>query len=308
MKRLISTTAIATCLALPIAAQQATQSGTQTGQVQTQAGTAQSAQLEIQASDLIGKRLYIEREATDQAGVTEQQRQQDQQTQQAQTDEPQGTQQTTMGMAQFEEGVSQVPETWTMAGEISDVLLTQEGQVQALVVDAGGFLGMNESTRRIDIQDVRFVPHTEREDEFFAVYAGARQDFEGSEAFDEASLGEGTLRGREMWGEEIEGRQADVAFTSITTDEIVGTAVYGSNDNWVGEISDLALTADGEIEAVVVDVGGFLGIGQKPVALSMEQIQFRRGEGGLFRDDLRAYVDATEEELESLEEWEEDAG
>jgi hypothetical protein len=370
MKRLITTTAIAALLGAPLAAQ--TQTETQSGQAQTQ--PMSSAQMEIEASTLIGKRLYIQRDGSGQTDATQQesgqrldvevrpgdeattetaegtemeapengeaatdqtaeqqpaQDQVDQQTQPSQQAEgqqpaqgeqmqqaegqPQGTQQTTTDMAQtdmaqMEQGVPDVPEGWTMAGEIDDVLLSQDGQVQALVVDTGGFLGMNEATRRIDIQEVRFVPDTDDEGEFFAVYTGDQQALQGAEAFDEAALQEGTLRGTETWGDELAGSQADIAFTSITTDELLGTAVYGSNDNWVGEIGELALTEDGEIEAVIIDVGGFLGIGEKPVALSMDQIQLRRGEGGAFGDDLRAYVNATEEELESMEAWEEDAG
>lgn len=362
MKHLITTTAIVTLLAFPLAAQESGQAGTQAGQAQSgQAASSalQAGQIEIQASSLIGQRLYIMREAGE-AGMQQQgdamqpatgteeqaageapevpaaegeeteQAQQPpatdgQQTEQAQTAQPptegQQTEQAqapasqpatgtdgAMSMAELEQGVSELPDNWTMAGEIDDVLLTAEGQVQALVVDAGGFLGMSDSTRRIDIQQVTFVPDLDNEGEFYAVYTGDRATFEQSESFNPDEIAEGTMRGTETWGDEIRGNQSDVAFTSLTSEDLVGTAVYGADDNWVGEISELALTEDGQVEAVVVDVGGFLGIGQKPVALSMEQIQIRRGEGGLFRDDLRAYVNATEEELESLPAWEDDAG
>jgi hypothetical protein len=215
----------------------------------------------------------------------------------------QAGQQPGMNMAELEQGITDIPDSWTMAGEIDDVLMSPEGQVQALVIDSGGFLGMNESTRRIDIQQVQFVPDLDNEGEFYVVYTGDRATFEQSERFDETTLAEGSTRGTQMWGEELRGGQSDVAFTSLTSDDLVGTAVYGAEDNWVGQISELALTESGEVEAVIVDVGGFLGIGTRPVALTMEQIQLRRGEGGLFRDDLRAYVNATQEELESLPEW-----
>ena len=56
------------------------------------------------------------------------------------------------------------------------------------------------------------------------------------------ALGEGTERGTQTWGDETRGDQSDVAFTSLTSDDLVGTAVYGADDNWVGEISELALT------------------------------------------------------------------
>ena len=58
------------------------------------------------------------------------------------------------------------------------------------------------------------------------------------------------------------------------------------------EISPIAVTA------AVVDVGGFLGIGEKAVALPMSSLDVLQQEGG---DDLRIYVSQTEEELEAME-------
>jgi hypothetical protein len=363
MKHLITTTAIVTLLAFPVSAQESGQTGAQTEQTQSgqsSASALRAGQLEIQASSLIGQRLYIQREsgsdvegqqqmeqaegeapvvegqeteqAEGEAPVTEGQVTEQaegeapvvegQETEQAEGEAPvvegEETEQAqapearpaggALDLAALEQGISEVPDDWTMAGEIDDVLMSAEGEVQALVVDAGGFLGMTDSTRRIDIQDIAFVPDLDNEGEFYAVYTGDRARLEQSEAFDPDAIAEGTMRGTESWGDEIRGNQSDVAFTSLTSEDLVGTAVYGADDNWVGEISELALTESGEVEAVVVDVGGFLGIGAKPVALTMEQIQLRRGEGGMFRDDLRAYVNATEEELESMEQWEDDAG
>jgi hypothetical protein len=39
--------------------------------------------------------------------------------------------------------------------------------------------------------------------------------------------------------------------------------------------------SEGAIKAVEVDVGGFLGIGEKPVAVGFEALRFRRDEDGL---------------------------
>ena len=43
----------------------------------------------------------------------------------------------------------------------------------------------------------------------------------------------------------------------------------GAVEDWddIGEIGDLIVGVDGSLEAVVVDVGGFLGIGEREVAL-----------------------------------------
>jgi hypothetical protein len=331
MKHLMMTSALATLMAFPLAAQESGQAAQteQTQSGQSSATALRAGQIEIQASSLIGQRLYIQRESgagsegqMGEQAQGEQPQTEGQQTKQAQGQQPQTEGQTTetaqapapsasggqLDLAAMQEGISEVPDDWTMAGEIDDVLLSAEGQVQALVVDAGGFLGMGDSTRRIDIQDVAFVPDLDNEGEFYAVYTGDRATLEQAEPFNADAMAEGTMRGTDTFGDDIRGEQSDVAFTSLTSEDLVGTAVYGADDNWVGEISEMALSESGDVEAVVVDVGGFLGIGQKPVALSMDQIQLRRGEGGMFRDDLRAYVNATQEELESLPTWEDDAG
>lgn len=41
----------------------------------------------------------------------------------------------------------------------------------------------------------------------------------------------------------------------------------------VGKVSDLVLAPDGKIEAIVVGVGGFLGVGEKDVAVSPDQLK-----------------------------------
>jgi hypothetical protein len=46
-----------------------------------------------------------------------------------------------------------------------------------------------------------------------------------------------------------------------------GTDVVGSDDQKIGDVSDILFNKDGKIEAFVVSVGGFLGMGAKDVAL-----------------------------------------
>lgn len=59
-----------------------------------------------------------------------------------------------------------------------------------------------------------------------------------------------------------------------TKEDLMGTTVYGAEDANVGEIGDVVLTQDGKVDAVVVDVGGFLGVGEKPVAVGMDNLVF----------------------------------
>ena len=87
----------------------------------------------------------------------------------------------------------------------------------------------------------------------------------------------------------------------VTSDELDGTAVYGPNDNKVGEIGDLVIAEDGSVAEVIVDVGGFLGLGEKPVAIAFDSVQLLKETDG---DDLRAYVGMTEDQLKELPKYE----
>ena len=56
--------------------------------------------------------------------------------------------------------------------------------------------------------------------------------------------------------------------------KLVGLSVYNTNNESIGDISDLIVDRDGKIEAVVIGVGGFLGMGEHSVAVPFEQIKF----------------------------------
>jgi hypothetical protein len=63
----------------------------------------------------------------------------------------------------------------------------------------------------------------------------------------------------------------------------------------IGEVSDLIVTEDGRVEAIVVGIGGFLGIGEKLVALAWDSIKLTEQDG--YRIIL---VSATREQLEGM--------
>ena len=75
-------------------------------------------------------------------------------------------------------------------------------------------------------------------------------------------------------------------------------AVDEAVDERVGEVGELLIDDAGMITDVVLDVGGFLGIGEKTVSLPMASLDVLQQEGG---EDLRVYVSQTREELEGME-------
>jgi hypothetical protein len=52
-----------------------------------------------------------------------------------------------------------------------------------------------------------------------------------------------------------------------------GTDVVGPDEKTIGGVSDLLFDKDGKIDGVIVGVGGFLGMGQKNVAIDMSAFQ-----------------------------------
>lgn len=58
----------------------------------------------------------------------------------------------------------------------------------------------------------------------------------------------------------------------IAASTYIGQSVYNAKDERIGEINDVIFTKDGSVEAAVIGVGGFLGIGEKNVAVPLDTI------------------------------------
>lgn len=54
--------------------------------------------------------------------------------------------------------------------------------------------------------------------------------------------------------------------------KLIGAAVYNSENAEIGTIKDLILEQDGHISAVVLSVGGFLGVGEKDITVPMSEL------------------------------------
>ncbi|MGB3389442.1 MAG: PRC-barrel domain-containing protein [Pseudaminobacter sp.] len=81
----------------------------------------------------------------------------------------------------------------------------------------------------------------------------------------------------------------------ISSEELVGTTVYGADDANIGEIGDVVMSQDGQVDAIILDVGGFLGVGEKPVAVGMENLSFMTDKDG----NKYLYTTFTKEQLDA---------
>ena len=66
------------------------------------------------------------------------------------------------------------------------------------------------------------------------------------------------------------------AENQISVSDFMGQAIYTADNQSIGDINDLLVQDDGGIVAAVVGVGGFLGIGEKDVAIPFDKITITR--------------------------------
>src|SRR5690606_4702275 len=78
----------------------------------------------------------------------------------------------------------------------------------------------------------------------------------------------------------------------LIEDVLVGATIYGPEDETIGTVSHM------HGNSVALDVGGFLGIGSKRIAVPVSELDFMRDENG----NVHAVTSWTKEQLEQLPE------
>jgi hypothetical protein len=81
--------------------------------------------------------------------------------------------------------------------------------------------------------------------------------------------------------------------------EAMGLAVYNRSGERIGEIDDMLIDGSGRVMAAVVGVGGFLGMGERKVAVTFRSFAMTRQANG----DPRLVVDVTKAKLQAAPEY-----
>jgi sporulation protein YlmC with PRC-barrel domain len=89
---------------------------------------------------------------------------------------------------------------------------------------------------------------------------------------------------------------AAVSETGIQPDQIraskmLGSTVYDMQNRSIGKVQDLILDTSGRVDEVVIDVGSFLGMGGKDVAVKISDIK---------TDNNRLTLNLTKEQLQQM--------
>lgn len=282
MKTLLLSTALAAALGTGAMAQTTTgttdtgtaTTGTTTGTAARGPFYADQTSRGVRASDLIGTRLYAA-----ETGVTNE--------------------------------VNGIDSGWNDIGEVNDVIVSRDGKVEAVLVDIGGFLGIGERQVAVSMDALRFASDSataDDPDDWFLVMQADRATLEAAPEYDREAAArtavpadttaavDTTAAGTQTATPE---GYTSVAAADLTSEMLDGATVMDRNDENVGTVSNLVIGADGKITDVIVDVGGFLGLGSKPVSLKLGDLDILREDGG---ETLRVYVSATKEQLEAMPE------
>lgn len=186
---------------------------------------------------------------------------------------------------------------WDDIGEINEIVLTRDGKAQSVIVGVGGFLGLGEKDVSVNMSDLQFISDGEDADDYFVVIKASKAGVEDAAAYERADMDAGDMNATTAMGPVVDRDGYTAAeMTDLTTETLTGARVYGVADEDVGEISKLLLTDDGKLDRAVIDVGGFLGMGERPVAVAMNELTIIRAQDG---DDLRVYIDSSQAALEA---------
>jgi sporulation protein YlmC with PRC-barrel domain len=77
----------------------------------------------------------------------------------------------------------------------------------------------------------------------------------------------------------------------VRASKMVGSTVYDLQNRNIGKVSDLVLNKNGSVDVVVLDVGSFLGMGGKYVAIPISDLK---------TDNNRLTLDRTKEQLQQM--------
>ncbi|MEQ9637028.1 MAG: PRC-barrel domain-containing protein [Devosia marina] len=212
-------------------------------------------------------------------------------------------------------------------GTVNDLVISADGEIHAVVIGVGGFLGIGEKNVAVDFAELEHtVAFDQTERWVLATTADAlnaapefvwEENLNGDPAMAPAdpamapadpamapaepamapadnAMGTGQgMMPREGY--------ATVETDALTAENLTGATVVGPDGEDIAVVGDILLTEDGQIDAMLIDFGGFLGIGEKRVAVTLDNLEFASNDAG----DLLIYSDFTREQLEAQPEYDE---
>lgn len=276
MKMLFTTTAIVLALGLPATLLAQTADAAMTGFL------SERAMNQMLATDLIGHDVYARRTPVDMSAADN-------------TATP-GVAMTTMSATDLD--------TMDNIGTINDLVLSNDGAVVALVIGVGGFLGVGEQDVAVNMNEVSFATNADKAEDMYIMVNTSGEMLKSSPAFDRAGkmnadASEDGMADRTVLTAPTMTRDGygNVNVSDVSIEMLIGKTVYGIDDTDVGTVDDVTVDASGVVQNVIIDFGGFLGMGATQVALGFEELTILTNADNA---DIRIYVDATQDQIKAM--------
>jgi len=196
-------------------------------------------------------------------------------------------------------------------GYVKDLVLGASGQISAVVLGVGGFLGAGEKNVAVAYSQVQWALASDGS--LRGVLNSSKDALAAAPDFkfpDYTAIAQASSASVETSSVAVVSSSAaqpgDVDMTtlkpldvaSLKAEDLKGTDVISPTGQKLGDIDDFVLTGDGKVDAVVVEFGGFLGIGTKHVAVAYDGLKFMIGANNerylvinVTRDQLNAQPD-----------------
>jgi sporulation protein YlmC with PRC-barrel domain len=185
-------------------------------------------------------------------------------------------------------------------GEIRNVVIDQTGEVKYVIVGVGGFLGLGEKhvalawdeltisgngetvTAAVTKEQLEALPEHQFPSEVRAgtVYSYDEDIKVNPQMADRDATA--TDQPPMTTGEQTTALETAPAagVMGIGASKLVGADVTNAQGERIGEINEVMLGNDGAAEGLVVDVGGFLGVGERRVLVDWSDVTVRPQENG----------------------------
>ena len=196
-------------------------------------------------------------------------------------------------------------------GEIDSVIIDKDGQVAAVIVAVGGFLGMGEhevalNWNELNIQgDGEAITTAMTKDQLKAL---PQYKYENPERRRSAFIDNGYLEQQRAVGSSrvaAAERGADAVLVpakGLRLSKLIGAEVINSDRDDIGEVDDIVV-ADGKA-LLILSVGEFLGMGGHHVAVELNEAKIFHPNND--PDDLEVSVQMTKDQLKALPKYDVD--
>jgi sporulation protein YlmC with PRC-barrel domain len=167
-------------------------------------------------------------------------------------------------------------------GEIKSVYIGPDGKVDSLIVAVGGILGVGEREVRLAWSELRLSDNGEKVVlDITRDALKARPEYKYNEKAPWTAADPNRTARDRAASERLSADRNAVSTTAtgdfnvygeLSGNAFVGTNVRNRNNEIVGKVEDVYIDERGAIKAVVVSVGGFLGMGTKDIAVRWSDI------------------------------------